>query len=212
MAISSSVVGFTSCGPVTFVSAGVDYTNPVWAPPYEAGVRYYYIPDIEAYYDLSSQEFAYLDNGQWLFSYSLPPMYSGFDLYNCFVVSLNRSVYQPWLHHQYYESHYPRYYYRNTYRNDIGTIRGFNENNRKPISWTQQDRDRANQNRNNPPKQAPIRKTDQKPTRPQEPNYTGKKVGQPVKVKSHMRENKPKNDNPNKNGNQPRGKSKRNGN
>lgn len=219
IAISTSAYGLTSCGPTTFISAGVDYTNPGWAPPYESGVRYYYIPDIEAYYDLSTQEFSYLDNGQWLFSYGLPPMYSSFDLNNCFVVSLNRSVYQPWMHHEYYVAHYPRYYYRTTYRNEnISTIRGFSENNRKPITWNQQNGNRNNNNNGNnnrPVKQAPVRKSDQQQTKPQQPNYHDKNVGQPVKVKSHMRENKSPNkpsNTPNKPGNQPRGKGKRNGN
>lgn len=200
----------TGCGPTTFVSAGVEYTNPGWAPPYYSGVRYYYIPDIEAYYDLSAQEFVYMDNGQWLFSYSLPPMYSGFDLYHCFVVSLNRSVYQPWMHNQYYVSHYPRYYYRNTYNSNFAEVRGFNENDRKPIIWTQKERDQANNAMRNKPTQAPVRNVDKPKTKPQPPNYHGKKIGQPVKVKSRMKENKPKKDNPPKKENQPRGKGKKN--
>src|ERR1035437_6731627 len=76
----------------------IRYTNPVWAPAYYPGVRYYYLPDIEAYYDLSNQDFVYLDDGQWLFSYGLPPMYSGYNLYDAFIVALDLDVFQPWLH------------------------------------------------------------------------------------------------------------------
>lgn len=187
-ALALSLYGLTGCGPSTYISTGVEYVNPPWGPPYYNGVRYYYLPDIECYYDLSAQEFIYLNNGQWLFSSTLPPVYGGFDLYNAYVVSLNVSVYQPWLHHQYYVAHYPQYYYRNVYRTtDITTIRGFNENQRRPIYWKQEDRDRINDLRKN---EKPVQKTIEKPKPPQQPNYYGKHIGQPVKVKPQMRENK----------------------
>ncbi len=182
-----SLYGLTGCGTQSYMSMGVQYSNPSWAPPYYSGVRYYYFPDIEAYYDLSGQDFIYLDNGQWLFSPSLPSIYGGYDLYNGFVITLNYNVYQPWMHHQYYVSHYPRYYYHNVYRGaDFSTIRGFNENERKPIYRGQEDRNRIN----NPPKnESPVRKIET-PKQPQKPNYYGKNIGQPVKVKPQMKENK----------------------
>lgn len=113
----------------------VSYTNPAWAPAYHAGIRYYYFPDIEAYYDLQNRDFVYLQDGRWFFSNELPPYYGDFDLYHAYVVSLNIDVYQPWRHHHYYVANYPRYYYRNYYRNnhDYDGIRGFNENDRHPI-------------------------------------------------------------------------------
>lgn len=185
-----SLSGLTSCGTTSFISAGVQYTNPSWAPPYQSGVRYYYLPDIEAYYDLSDQDFIYLDNGQWLFSPLLPLMYSGYDLYNGFVIALNFNVYQPWMHHQNYVSHYPRFYYRNVYRDaEITTIRGFNENERKPIYWKQEDRDRINDLRKNDRNE---RKQEVTPP-PQRTGYYGKNIGQPVKVRPNMKENKKEN-------------------
>ncbi len=183
-----SLYGLSGCGSTTFVTTGVQYTNPLWAPPYYSGVGYYYLPDIEAYYDLSDQDFVYLDNGQWLFSPGLPPMYSGYDLYNGFVVALNVGVYQPWLHHQYYVSHYPRYYYHNVYRDNFATIRGFNENAKKPFYWNQEDRNRVNDLKKN---QKPEKKVGP-PKPPQQPKYYGKKIGQPVKVRPQMKQNNPR--------------------
>ena len=148
------------------------------------------MPDIEVYYDLSDQEFIYLDNGQWIYSYSLPPIYSWYDLYNGFVIALNFNVYQPWMHHQFYASHYPRYYYRNIYRNDeMATIRGFNENERKPFYWKPGDRDRINDLRKND-------RIERKPEglrQPQQNQYFGKELGRPVKVRPNMREDKKEN-------------------
>ena len=177
------------CTSPSHLSAQVQYSSPLWAPPYYAGVRYYYLPDIEVYYDLSDQEFVYLDDGQWIFSPVLPAMYSWYDLYNGFVIALDIGVYQPWLYHHYYVSHYPRYYYRNYYNNkDISAIRGFNENARKPFYWRQEDRDRIVDLKKSENKPV-IRKTEP-PRQPQHTNYFGKNIGHPVRVTPQMRGNR----------------------
>ena len=137
---------FSSCGMYGFVtpSTQVSYNNPAWAPPYVDGVRYYYIPDIETYYDLSTQQFVYLNDGQWYFSQDLPSIYAGFDLYDCFTVALDDNTYEPWLNYQYYVSHYPRYYYRDYYdHSNIPYVRGYNENNRSAIYLPENERSRA---------------------------------------------------------------------
>lgn len=191
-AILVLVMVFARCGPSSQISAGVQYSNPPWAPPYYSGVRYYYLPDIEAYYDLSDRDFVYLDQGQWLFSPALPPIYSEYDLYNGFVVALSSNVYEPWMHHQYYLSHYPRYYYRNYYQSrDLTTLRGFNENDRKPIYWRQEDRNRIEEIKRNgrsavrPNENVENRPVIQRP--PQPPHYYGKNIGRPVRVQPQMR-------------------------
>ena len=137
---------FSACDMYSYVtpSPTTSYDNPSWAPPYYPGVRYYYLPDIECYYDLSTQEFVYLDNGEWSYSQDLPSIYAGFDLGNCFTVALDYSVYQPWMHHHYYVSHYPRYYYRDYYdHSNIANVRGFNENNKSAILWSESERNHA---------------------------------------------------------------------
>lgn len=120
------------------------YENPEWAPDYYTGVRYYYLPDIEVYYDLTMRDFIYLNNGRWMYSRVLPPMYSYYDLYSGYVILLNVNIYKPWMHHQYYVSHYPRYYYRDYYdRSNFPYVRGFNENQRSAIFWKENERNRA---------------------------------------------------------------------
>ncbi len=182
-AFALSVAGFSGCETPYGVTTTVQYNNPAWAPPYHHGCRYYYFPDIETYYDMSMEQFVYLHNGQWLFMPALPTIYSHFDLYTGFIITLNISVYQPWMHHQYYVAHYPRYYYHNVYINERDRIRGFNENNRKPFYWQPGEKDRIKDIRNNPPHGQPPQAQHQ----PQNTNYYGKPVGKPVKVKPQMK-------------------------
>lgn len=137
---------FTGCmtlTPVRTYSTG-SYENPQWAPPYYSGARYYYLPDLELYYDLGSREYIYLMDGRWNFSPYVPAMYRDYDLDNCFCIVMNVNVYKPWLHHQYYVSHYPRYYYRDYYdHSNIPYVRAYNENIRRAVYWNQNERHRA---------------------------------------------------------------------
>ncbi len=177
---------FGGTGSSTLQAQPRRYINPAWAPAYYPGVRYYYIPDIETFYDLSNQDFVYLDDGQWLFSYGLPPTYAGFDLYDAFVVALDVDVFQPWMHYQFYVSNYPRYYYRSIYKeNEIRSIRGFNENGEKTFAFTQADRARANELR-----RSAVNERRTGISRPaQKSYYYGTNIGQHVRVLPQMREN-----------------------
>ncbi len=128
----------------TRMAPTTSYENPQWAPPYYSGARYYYLPDLELYYDLSSREYIFLMDGRWNFSPYVPAMYRNYDLNNCFSIVMNVDVYKPWLHHQYYVSHYPRYYYRDYYdRSNIPYVRAYNENLRRAVYWDERERDRA---------------------------------------------------------------------
>jgi len=167
---------------------------PPWAPSYDdvRFVRYYYLPDIEVYYDVWNQEFAYLQDGNWMFAPSLPPLYAGFDLYDCFVVVLDRHVYEPWMHHQNYVSHYPRYYYHSVYNvTDRREIRGFNENREREIRLKQEERVQLNQASTNRQEHekvqpAPQQRKPESTRAPQRMKYYGQDIGKPVKVEKHM--------------------------
>ncbi|VBB44836.1 conserved exported hypothetical protein [uncultured Paludibacter sp.] len=139
---------FSGCGSSYYSTSepyySYSYNNPAWAPDYYRGVRYYYFPDIECYYDLSSRYFVFLNNGQWIFVETISPFYPAFNLSDSYIVLVNVNVYQPWMHHQYYNSHYPRYYYRDYYDySNIPYVRGFNENVNSAIYWSESQRDRA---------------------------------------------------------------------
>ena len=155
---------------------------PSWAPAYAGQVHYYYLPDIEVYYDVWNHEYVYLDNGMWMFSPDLPPMYAGYDLYNGHVVVLDQRVYEPWRHHHLYLEHYPRYYYHSVYHPSPrypDHPRGYNENQKQPIYA--------------PRNVSPSNTTNSRPQggsvtapRSQPVEYRGHGVGQPVKVDNHV--------------------------
>ena len=65
-------------------------SQPLWGPVGYDYVQYYYLPDIEAYYYVPRRQFVYLSGGNWIFSYGLPPMYRGYDLYSGYKVVINR--------------------------------------------------------------------------------------------------------------------------
>lgn len=142
-----SVFVFSGCTTSQYVASNpYDYTynNPTWAPQYYTGTRYYYLPDIECYYDLGSRNFILLHNGQWIYVESISPYYSSYNLFDSYVVIVNVNIYQPWMHHQYYNSHYPRYYYRDYYDySNIPYVRGFNENKKHAIYWDEKDRGKS---------------------------------------------------------------------
>jgi hypothetical protein len=193
------LISFSGCTSADYASEDLEVnTNvivPAWAPPYDdiRLVRYYYLPDIEVYYDVWNREFAYLQDGNWMFTSSFPQLYAGFDLYNCFVVVLDNRVYEPWMHHHYYVSHYPRYYYHSMY-NDVDThdLRGFNENKEKEIRLEQKEKERldeASRTRLEHEKVPPIvheQRRSELTRPPQRVKYYGEDVGRRVKVEKHM--------------------------
>ena len=125
---------FVSCSVPLYVSSSTEMVQPPeWAPVYDDvnTIHYYYIPDIQAYYDVYRHEFIYIEDGNWVFSAFLPSYYANFNINNAYVVVLNSYVHEPWRHHEEYASHYPRYYYHSNGYNQAS--RGYNENSKAMI-------------------------------------------------------------------------------
>lgn len=75
---------------------------PEWAPVEQVQSRYYYLPDVEAYYDVNSSMFIYLDGRKWVHRTYLPYRYRNYNLYSGYKVSMhNYHGYTPYT--QYYE-------------------------------------------------------------------------------------------------------------
>lgn len=89
------------------------YTPPTWAPAVANinNVRYYYMPDCDAYYDAGTQQFTYMSNGTWVTSGSTPAACAASDLNSSYVVLLDRNASSPWLNAAYYRSNYPIHSY-----------------------------------------------------------------------------------------------------
>jgi len=79
--------------------------QPLWGPVGYDYVRYYYIPDVEAYYDVSAQQYIYFNNGSWVRIASVP--FSNFDIYNTYKVVINDPT--PWMNHSRYRDRYHHY-------------------------------------------------------------------------------------------------------
>lgn len=63
-------------------------TPPSWGPVGYSEARYYYLPDIETYYDVNTSNYVYLNDGRWVKTRSLPRVYRNYDLYDEYKVVL----------------------------------------------------------------------------------------------------------------------------
>lgn len=82
-------------------------SQPVWGPVGYDYAEYYYLPDIDVYYNVPRRQFVYFSNNQWVFAGALPPRYRGYDLYSGYKVVLNEP--RPYLHADIYRSRYAPY-------------------------------------------------------------------------------------------------------
>lgn len=62
------------------------------------------MPDIEAYYNVSSHRFYYNLNGRWIYSSNLPRRYRDYNLYNSYKVVVNEK--RPWRNHNTFREKY----------------------------------------------------------------------------------------------------------
>ncbi|TPG37625.1 hypothetical protein [Flavobacterium pectinovorum] len=83
-------------------------TPPSWGPAGYAEMEYYYLPDIEAYYDVRASQFIYFGDGRWVRTTYLPRQYRNYDLYGGYKVVLND--YHGRTPYAYFDRHRARYY------------------------------------------------------------------------------------------------------
>ncbi len=63
-------------------------SQPAWAPVGYEDSRYYYLPDVEAYYDVSNSMFIYFEGNSWIHRSYLPNRYRNYDLYRGYKVEM----------------------------------------------------------------------------------------------------------------------------
>ena len=91
------------------VSVNVNIGSPpAWGPVGYSSVDYYYLPDIEAYYDIRASQFIYFGRGKWIRSRNLPYHYRNYNLYNGYKVVLND--YHGSRPYNHFKSHKVKYY------------------------------------------------------------------------------------------------------
>ena len=81
--------------------------QPVWGPTGYDHVEYYYLPDIEAYYNVPQHKFYYNEQGRWISRSHLPPRYRDYDINNSYKVVVNER--KPYLNHKTYRDQYATY-------------------------------------------------------------------------------------------------------
>jgi hypothetical protein len=81
--------------------------QPQWAPVGYEDTRYYYLPDVESYYDVDNSMFIYYEGNSWVHRSYLPSRYRNYDLYGGYKVGM--SGYHgntPYYNHQEYRDRY----------------------------------------------------------------------------------------------------------
>lgn len=78
--------------------------QPVWGPAGYDYVEFYYLPDIEVYYNVPQRRYYYQQDRRWISGSVLPPRYRGYDLYNSYKVVVNER--RPYRNHRAYRSRY----------------------------------------------------------------------------------------------------------
>ncbi|WP_428232379.1 hypothetical protein [Flavobacterium sp.] len=87
-------------------------TPPSWGPQGYDDSRYYYLPDIDTYYDITQKQFIYDNNGRWVRESRLPAQYRQYDLYGGYKVVLNDYRGDaPYSYHKKHRASYPKGYH-----------------------------------------------------------------------------------------------------
>lgn len=97
---------------------------PMWGPVGYSNVQYYYLPDVEAYYDVPSSMFIYQSGGVWIHRTYLPTRYRNYDLYSGYkVVMTDYHGSKPYINHNNYKIKYAKGY-RGPVQHNIGVKPG----------------------------------------------------------------------------------------
>ncbi|OIV40227.1 hypothetical protein [Flavobacterium johnsoniae] len=87
-------------------------TPPNWGPQGYDDSRYYYLPDIDIYYDVAQSQYIYDNNGRWVRERRLPAKYRQYDLYSGYKVVLNDYKGDaPYSYHSRHRASYPKGYH-----------------------------------------------------------------------------------------------------
>jgi len=98
----------TSAGAQVRVSINANIGNqPLWGPAGYDYVQFYYLPDLDMYYDVQARQFVYPDRGRWVYTTALPVNCRNYDLYGGYKVVINDQ--RPFMRHDAYRNQYRRF-------------------------------------------------------------------------------------------------------
>ena len=81
-------------------------TQPLWGPANVDYVEYYYLPEVDVYYNVPTSQYVYLSRGKWITVNTLPASYR-VDLYRTYKVVINEK--RPYMNHSMYKTKYVKY-------------------------------------------------------------------------------------------------------
>jgi hypothetical protein len=106
-AILLGCLSFNAANAQLRVSLGLNIgAQPEWGPVGYDHAEYYYMPDIDAYYDVPHHQYVYYDNNAWVHGAVLPSRYH-FDRYHTYKVVVNQR--NPWEHQEQIRAQYASY-------------------------------------------------------------------------------------------------------
>jgi hypothetical protein len=122
------------------VNVNLNIGRPSWGLPNNQVGDWYYLPEIDTYYDIPRRQFVYFDRGQWVYANQLPYMYRDYNLNRGYKVAINDA--RPFMRADVYRRKYHKHF--NTYRVPVMARR---DNDRRDNDrW---DNDRFDRDRNN---------------------------------------------------------------
>lgn len=90
------------------ISVNINIGNqPSWGPTGYNHVDFYYLPDINVYYDVARAQYIYQNGAQWIYVNSLPASYRNFDIYNSYKVVVNEP--KPYLNNKSQKVQYAKF-------------------------------------------------------------------------------------------------------
>ncbi|MEL1241843.1 hypothetical protein [Flavobacterium flavipallidum] len=128
--IVAGMLLFLSSNTQAQVSVNVNIGNPpAWGPAGYSNVEFYYLPDIECYYDIRLAQFIYFNNGRWTRIKNLPSRYKNCDLYHVYKVVL--TDYHGKTPYKHFKNHKVKYYkgYKGSPQKMIGNSKNKSNNN-----------------------------------------------------------------------------------
>jgi hypothetical protein len=126
------------------LNVNLNVGRPSWGLPGNYSGDYYYLPEIDSYYDIPRHQFVYFDGRGWVYNQELPYQYRDYNLFGGYKVIVNEP--RPYLHADVYRQRYSRYY--NTYRRP-GNFGQGNYGNRNDRNDNNRYNNGGNGNRNN---------------------------------------------------------------
>ncbi|AMR30791.1 hypothetical protein A0256_04810 [Mucilaginibacter sp. PAMC 26640] len=105
-AILLSALSFQAAKAQVSLSINIG-SQPEWGPVGYDRADYYYMPDIDTYYDVPAHQYVYYENNAWVHRGALPARYSNYNVYNGYKVVVNER--NPWVRNTAYRAKYAGY-------------------------------------------------------------------------------------------------------